>query len=106
MGDTVQQPEEVFEKKNEDEADEKAKDGENETTESSLVDDKRLFVMNLSYSVTHDELTELFGKYGKVTDVELPFGKRGRGPLGIGFVKFETAEAAISAFASLDKSYY
>ena len=74
--------------------------------ENSLVDDKRLFVMNLSYQVTHDELNELFGSHGKILDVEIPFGKRGRGPLGIGFIKFETAESAISAFAALDKSYF
>ena len=27
-------------------------------------------------------------------------------PLGLGFVRYETAEAAISAFAELDKSYF
>jgi hypothetical protein len=30
----------------------------------SIADDKRLFVMNLSYTVTKEEIQELFGKYG------------------------------------------
>lgn len=71
------------------------------------VDDKRLFVMNLSYQVTKEEVQELFEKYGEVMDVEIPFRKYGKGvPLGIGFVRFTTAESAISAFASLDKTYF
>ena len=89
------------------EGDDSRKEGEEEISyENSLVDDKRLFVMNLSYSVNHDELNDLFGKYGKVENIEIPLGKWGRGPLGIGFIKFETAEAAISAYAQLDKSYF
>ena len=63
--------------------------------------------MNLSYQVTHDELQGLFGKYGEIVDIEIPFRKRGRGvPLGIGFIRYETPEAAISAFAELDKTYF
>lgn len=63
--------------------------------------------MNLSYQVTKEELQELFGKYGEIVDIEIPFRKYGKGlPLGLGFVRFVTAESAISAFAELDKSYY
>ena len=69
-----------------------------------MVDDKRLYVMNLSYQVTKEELTDLFGKYGEIVDIEIPLRKYGRGePLGIGFIRFATSEAAISAFAELDK---
>jgi len=75
--------------------------------EDSLVDDKRLFVMNLSYQVTKEELEELFGKYGDIVDIEIPFRKYGKGvPLGLGFVRFVTTESAIQAFAELDKSYF
>lgn len=75
--------------------------------EESLVDDKRLFVMNLSYQVTKEELQELFGKYGEIVDIEIPFRKYGKGvPLGLGFIRFVTSESAIQAFAELDKSYF
>ena len=87
---------------------EKAEKDENkEETENDFVDDKRLFLMNLSYQTTLEDLHQLFEKYGEVVDVEIPFRKGGRGvPLGIGFVRFGTPEAAISAYAELDKSYY
>jgi RNA recognition motif-containing protein len=63
--------------------------------------------MNLSYQTTIEDLYALFEKYGTVLDVEIPFRKGGRGvPLGLGFVRFEAPEAAISAYAELDKTYY
>ena len=59
------------------------------TTQNEFIDDKRLYVMNLSYTVTKEELQELFGKYGEIADIEIPFRKGGRGtPLGIGVVRF------------------
>ena len=90
-----------------DNSEEEAKKPEEVKEEDSLVDDKRLFVMNLSYQVTKEELTELFGKYGEIVDIEIPFRKYGKGvPLGLGFIRFETTESAIQAFAELDKSYF
>ncbi len=88
--------------------DEEKKEGATEGgQEDSLVDDKRLFVMNLSYQVTKEELQELFGKYGEIVDIEIPFRKYGKGvPLGLGFIRFVTSESAIQAFAELDKSYF
>ena len=75
--------------------------------ENEFIDDKRLFVMNLSYQVTKEELQDLFGKHGEIIDIEIPFRKHGKGvPLGIGFVRFATTEATISAFAQLDKTYF
>ena len=63
--------------------------------------------MNLSYQVTKEELTDLFGKYGEIVDIEIPFRKHGKGvPLGIGFIRYVTSESAIQAFAELDKSYF
>ena len=75
--------------------------------ENEFIDDKRLFVMNLSYQVTKEELQDLFGKHGEIIDIEIPFRKHGKGvPLGIGFIRFATTEATISAFAQLDKTYF
>ena len=75
--------------------------------ENEFIDEKRLFVMNLSYQVTKEELQDLFGKHGEIIDIEIPFRKHGKGvPLGIGFIRFATTEATISAFAQLDKTYF
>lgn len=63
--------------------------------------------MNLSYEVTHDELKTLFGKFGEIENIEIPFRKGGKGTtLGISYVKFKEIEGAITAFATLDKTYF
>ena len=63
--------------------------------------------MNLSYTVTHDELKQHFGKFGDIDNIEIPLRKGGAGaPLGIAYISFRETEAAISAFASLDKTFY
>jgi RNA recognition motif-containing protein len=58
---------------------------------------KRLFVGNLSFDVSEDELREVFAPYG-ASDVVIPTSDGGR-PKGFGFVEVETdqAQAAISA---------
>jgi RNA recognition motif-containing protein len=57
--------------------------------EITVIDDRRLFVMNLSYEVTHEEMKELFGPYGEIEDVEIPLRKYGGGvALGISFIRF------------------
>jgi len=67
----------------------------------------RLFIMNLSYQVTNDELLSTFGKFGKIESIEIPLRKGGKGvALGIAYITYKEAEGAISAFASLDKSYF
>lgn len=84
-----------------------AKEGDEVKQESEFIDNKRLYLMNLSYQVTKEELTEVFAKFGAITDIEIPFRKKGKGvPLGIGFLTFETSESAISAFAEMDKTFF
>jgi len=57
--------------------------------------------------VTHEDLTELFSKFGEIEEIEIPFRRGGKGQLaGIAFVRYKTVEATIAAFAALDKQYF
>ena len=94
-----------MEKEKEKEKEVEAKEDKKEDTPA--VEEKRLYVMNLSYEVTHDELKSLFGKFGEIENIEIPFRKGGKGTtLGISYVKFKETEGAITAFATLDKTYF
>ena len=57
---------------------------------------KKLYVGNLDYSVTKDDLTELFSECGEVTEVIIIDGK------GFGFVEMTEPSAAEKAIADLD----
>jgi len=61
----------------------------------------RLFVGNLSFNATENQLHELFGAHGVVLEVDLVRDRFSGRPRGFGFVTMETkegAEAAIKAF--------
>lgn len=73
-------------------------DGEEET----IADSGRLFLRNLSYTVTEDNLTETFEKFGPLTEVTIPLDRNTNRPTGLGFVTFMLPEHAVKAYESLD----
>lgn len=58
----------------------------------------KLYVGNLNYNATHQDVEELFSNYGTVVDVKLFEGK------GFGFVEMSTQAEAESAKEKLDGS--
>ncbi len=62
----------------------------------------RIFVGNLSFDVTEDELKGLFTPYGEVTSVSIPMDRDSSRPKGFAFVdmpKDDEARAAIKALS-------
>jgi RNA recognition motif-containing protein len=59
----------------------------------------KIYVGNLPYSATEDELRELFSAHGEVSSVSLVNDRETGRPRGFGFVEMasEEAEAAIQA---------
>jgi RNA recognition motif-containing protein len=53
-----------------------------------------VFVGNLSFDVTREELMEAFGAAGKVVDAKVPTDRETGRPRGFAFVEFEDSEAA------------
>ncbi len=59
---------------------------------------KRIYVGNLPFSATDDELRELFGEYGSVDEVNLITDRETGRPRGFGFVEMsDGADEAIQA---------
>lgn len=73
-----------------DKKDKKEKEEEKPAEDVVSSENPRLYVMNLSYEVSHDELRSLFSKYGEVKNIEIPLRKGGKGQaLGISYITFE-----------------
>lgn len=62
----------------------------------------RLFVRNLSYSTSEDDLTQLFEKFGLLTEVTIPLDKNSNQPTGFAFVTYMLPEHAVLAYQALD----
>jgi cold-inducible RNA-binding protein len=54
----------------------------------------KVFVGNLSFDVTRDELVEAFSVAGRVVDAKVPTDRETGRPRGFAFVEFESDEAA------------
>ena len=62
----------------------------------------KLYVGNLSYNTTENQLQDLFGAHGPVTGVDLIMDKFSGRPRGFGFVTMETQDGATAAIAALN----
>jgi cold-inducible RNA-binding protein len=61
----------------------------------------RLYVGNLSYNTTENQLQDLFAEHGPVTSVDLIMDKFSGRPRGFGFVTMENQDQAQAAIAAL-----
>ena len=62
-----------------------------------------IYVGNLSYDVTQDDLSEIFSEYGTVKRVQLPTDRETGGPRGFGFVEMNNDNAASSFTEAVKK---
>ena len=65
---------------------------------------KKIYVGNLPFSVTDDQLRELFGQHGSVESVAVITDRETGRPRGFGFIEMAAADAdqAISAINGTD----
>ena len=63
-----------------------------------------IYVGNLSWSMTDDDLSNLFSQYGSVTSAKILKEKNTGRSKGFGFVEMEDDEAAKTAIATLNES--
>jgi RNA recognition motif-containing protein len=63
---------------------------------------KKLYVGNLPFSATEDELRAAFERHGRVESVNVIMDRETGRPRGFAFVEMEDANAAATAIQSLD----
>ncbi len=56
---------------------------------------KKLYVGNLPFSASEEDIRELFGKHGAITSVNIITDRETGRPRGFGFVEMEEADAAM-----------
>jgi len=61
-----------------------------------------IFVGNLSYDISQDDLTDVFKEYGKVQRVHIPVDKETGRKRGFAFVEMESKAQETTAIEALD----
>ena len=64
----------------------------------------KMYVGNLSFDTTKQDLESLFSEHGTVTDVHLPTDRESGRPRGFAFVTMDSKEAMNSAIEAIDGS--
>ena len=65
---------------------------------------KRIYVGNLPFSATEDEVRDLFDRFGPVASVNLVTDRETGRPRGFGFVEMENDTDADAAIDALDQT--
>ncbi|CAG8545497.1 6357_t:CDS:10 [Diversispora eburnea] len=70
----------------------------------SIGETGRLFVRNLPYICTEDDLRKQFNKFGPLAEVHLPIDKETKKQKGFAYILYHIPEHAVKAYIELDKS--
>ncbi|CAD6911056.1 unnamed protein product [Tilletia controversa] len=66
----------------------------------------RIFVRNLPFSASSDDIENTFGKFGEVSQVHIPLDRETKAPKGMAYVSFADPAHAVAAFRALDGSTF
>ena len=72
--------------------------------QDSQANPKKLFIGNLPYTTTQDQLTEMFSPHGEIVELNLISDRFSGRSKGIAFVEYTTEEAAQAAIEALHES--
>ena len=101
------------ENKNDDEEkgnnDENKKEKENKI--NSLInqknlDPKRLYLRNIPFDITEDDIRQKFEKYGQINEVHIPINYKTNQSFGYAYISYETVESTIMAINKMDGEYF
>ncbi|KAL3284900.1 hypothetical protein HHI36_019035 [Cryptolaemus montrouzieri] len=74
--------------------------------EEEIAESGRIFLRNLAYTTTEDDLRPLFEKYGPLTELNLPIDSTSRKMKGFGTLTYLMPEHAVKAYSELDGSIF
>ncbi|KAL3679101.1 hypothetical protein R1sor_022057 [Riccia sorocarpa] len=74
--------------------------------QESVAETGRLFVRNLPYTASQEDLMELFSKFGQLSEVHLVLDKATKRSKGFAYILYMLPEDAVRAFEELDKSIF
>ena len=73
-----------------------------EPINESIGETGELFIRNLSYRTTEQDLEQLFSPFGQITNINMPIDSLSKQPKGFAHVTFMFPEHALRAFNELD----
>ncbi|BFZ64076.1 Multiple RNA-binding domain-containing protein 1 [Saitoella coloradoensis] len=66
----------------------------------------RLFLRNLPFTATEDDLRALFGQFGEVEEAHIPIDKLTNSAKGYAYILFTAPSSAVTAYKALDRQHF
>ncbi|KAN0136550.1 hypothetical protein V8E53_005597 [Lactarius tabidus] len=98
-------PEKVFEQSDSEDQAVDVPDDEDPTART-ILQTSRLFIRNLTFTCTEDELRGLFQPFGTVSQIHIPVDSVTKESKGLAFVTYAQSQDALVAFRALDKKSF
>ncbi|KAJ1889931.1 Multiple RNA-binding domain-containing protein 1, partial [Coemansia sp. IMI 209127] len=76
------------------------------TAISQIQDTGRLFVRNLPYLATEEDMRSAFEKFGPLSEVHMPISKDTKRPKGFAYVLYLLPEHAVNAYKAMDHKVF
>ncbi|TDL26946.1 RNA-binding domain-containing protein [Rickenella mellea] len=104
--------EKVFEQEDEDDAGEEHDTPEigreedisdQDPAKATILQTSRLFLRNLAFACSEDDIRNLFSRYGDLVQVHIALDPATKSSKGLAFVKYVKPECAVAAYEALDK---
>src|SRR6266478_2717427 len=76
--------------------------GKNSLSRQIIMNNSKLYVGNLAYTTSENDLQDMFAAHGTVIEVKMPFDRESGRPRGFAFVTMATPEAAQAAILALN----
>lgn len=76
------------------------------TLETTKLDPRRLYLKNLPFEISEDEVRALFQSFGEITEIHIPKNYKTNQSFGYAYISFATVESSALALGSLDKTFF
>ena len=98
----------------EEEKKEDTTDKDKETTENKddnapkekVLDPKRLYLRNLPFQISEDEIRAQFAQYGQINEVHIPVNYKTGQSFGYAYISYETVDSSVMAVTQMDGQFF
>ena len=91
---------------NENNKDKKVEDKTNDLINKKNLDPKRLYLRNIPFEITEDDIRSKFEKYGIINEIHIPINYKTNQSFGYAYISYETVESSIMAINKMDGEYF
>ena len=78
----------------------------NTNTNEKNLDPKRLYLRNIPFEISEDDIRKKFSKYGNIEEIHIPINYKTNQSFGYAYIKYETVESSVMAMDKMDGEYF